>query len=92
MPIERRTRAPAPSLCSVASKALEIWRGEVVVRGSSIGGITGRPAKLGWEVAVDIFEAWVRMLLAAAAAVVAVAGLSFVESCMRRESMYGWLQ
>lgn len=85
MPIERRTRAPAPSFCSVASKALEIWRGEVVVRGSSVGGITGRPAKLDWEVAVDIFEAWVRILLATAAVV--AAGLSFVESRVRRESM-----
>ena len=33
MPIERRTRAPAPSDCSMARKACLIWRGVVMLVG-----------------------------------------------------------
>ena len=48
VPIERRTVAPAPSACSMASKtlAMPLGLGEAAVREGSLGGMTGRPTKV----------------------------------------------
>ena len=50
MPIERRTRAPAPSDCSVARKARAMARGTVMFAGlvgaKEVGGMKGRPKKV----------------------------------------------
>ena len=48
VPIERRTVAPAPSACSMASKTVLIARGwgEVASREGSLGGMTGSPTKV----------------------------------------------
>lgn len=49
MPIERRTRAPAPSDCSMARKACLICRGTVMLAGfagaKKVGGTRGGPKK-----------------------------------------------
>ena len=50
VPIERRTRAPAPSDCSIAKKALRIARGIVMFAGFDApyiarGGMRGKPLK-----------------------------------------------
>ena len=49
MPIDRRTRAPAPSDCSIAKKAWRIARGIDMFVGllgaKSVGGMRGRPKK-----------------------------------------------
>ena len=49
MPIERRTRAPAPSDCSIAKKAWRIVRGIDMFVGllgaKNVGGMRGRPKK-----------------------------------------------
>ena len=49
MPIERRTRAPAPSDCSIAKKAWRIARGTVMFVGllgaKKVGGTRGSPKK-----------------------------------------------
>ena len=69
MPIERRTRAPAPSDCSIARKAWRIARGMDMFVGllgaKNVGGTSGRPKKeagglddgLGEG---SVMEAWVR--------------------------------
>lgn len=48
VPIERRTRAPAPSGVSIASNTLAMLRGVTVValNEGSFGGMTGRPTKV----------------------------------------------
>lgn len=47
VPTERRTRAPAPSACSIARKFLAMPLGVAwasgLLRDGSLGGITGRP-------------------------------------------------
>ena len=55
VPIERRTVAPAPSDCSIASKTVRIARGfgEVALSDGSSGGITGRPTKVEEGAMVD---------------------------------------
>lgn len=45
VPTLLRTRAPAPSDCSIARNDFAILRGANVVRGSS-GGMTGRPRNM----------------------------------------------
>ena len=49
VPIERRTRAPAPSDCSIAKKAWRIARGTVIFvglfRAKNVGGTSGSPKK-----------------------------------------------
>lgn len=49
VPIERRTRAPAPSDCSIARKAWRIARGRLMFVGLSgaknVGGTRGSPKK-----------------------------------------------
>lgn len=76
MPMERRTRAPAPSACSLARKARRTARGVIacasLLREGSLGGTTARPGK-GVE------------LLVVAVVVILVAGESLVMflSCVR---------
>lgn len=73
VPMDRLTRAPAPSGVSIASKTLRMARGVVLVavKEGSLGGTTGRPLKVGTaegivvlvEVAKDEFAELVMFLL-----------------------------
>lgn len=55
MPIERRTRAPAPSACSTARKALRIARGTDIFD-LIVGGMRGRPSNIVGFMDVDLFS------------------------------------
>ena len=48
VPIERRTVAPAPSACSMASKTVLIARdlGDIASSEGSLGGMTGSPTNV----------------------------------------------
>lgn len=79
MPIDLRTRAPAPSDCSVARKDFWILRGAVVVKSSL--GMTGKPLKV-----VEAFVDIARVVF-----VTFETGRICFESWVKRESMYSLL-
>ena len=60
MPIERRTRAPAPSDCSIARKAWRMVLGTLMFAGlegaKNVGGMRGRPKKEVVGLAAGEFE------------------------------------
>ena len=56
VPIERRTRAPAPSACSMARKALRITRGTDIFEVIVGSGMRGGPSKIVGFVVVVLFS------------------------------------
>lgn len=77
VPTERRTRAPAPSDCSIARKDLAILRGAEVVNCSS--GITGSPRNMPLD-AMSV-EIVVKLRV----------GVKCLVKRVKRESIYGLL-